>query len=146
MPESLVIGEVDLMSERASKASRPKGVDFFSTVVGAPEEPSHSPAQAPSSYRPVRDSTWLQVDVCRDYQRDTCPRGFSCRFAHPRSRIVLVKDGKVTCCYDYLKVPSRVHHSLFILNVPYCVGSMSETSMQVLPSSCSYQGEASVCR
>ncbi len=113
MPESLIIGEVDLMSERASKAPRPNGVDFSSTVVaGIPEEPSHSPAQGPSSYRPARDSTWLQVDVCRDYQRDTtCPRGYSCRFAHLRSGVVVVKDGKVTCCYDYLKVPNRVHHN-----------------------------------
>jgi len=50
-----------------------------------------------------RDSTWLQVEVCRDFRRDICPRGDLCRFAHPETNII-GKDGKVTCCYDFLKV------------------------------------------
>lgn len=52
----------------------------------------------------VRDSSWLELEVCRDYQRMSCPRSpEQCRFAHPE-QAVLVKDGRVTCCYDFLKV------------------------------------------
>eukprot|EP00731_Ephydatia_muelleri_P030251 Em0021g774a len=51
----------------------------------------------------VRDSSWLELEVCRDYQRMSCPRSpEQCRFAHPE-QAVLVKDGRVTCCYDFLK-------------------------------------------
>ena len=98
MPESLVLPEVNLVSESSSNAPTRSKVDLSSTM-----EPS-TPASVSSSPRPVRDSSWLQVDLCRDFQRDTCPRGHTCRFAHPQSRTIIVKDGKVTCCYDFLKV------------------------------------------
>lgn len=58
-----------------------------------------------ASEKPVRDSSWLELEVCRDFQRLVCPRSAEeCRFAHPESGVV--KDGKVTCCYDFLKVSS----------------------------------------
>lgn len=65
---------------------------------------SSSTYSVSDSAKPARDSSWLQVDLCRDFQRDTCPRGESCRFAHLECRAVVVKEGKVTCCYDFLKV------------------------------------------
>ena len=59
---------------------------------------------SPAANKPVRDSSWLELDVCRDYHKDgTCVRGEQCRFAHPDSNVV-TRDGKVTCCYDFLKV------------------------------------------
>lgn len=54
--------------------------------------------------RPVRDSSWLELDICRDFQKDgNCSRSDQCRFAHPEPNVV-TRDGKVTCCYDFLKV------------------------------------------
>lgn len=51
-----------------------------------------------------RDSSWLELEVCREHIRQTCPRqAEECRYAHPEPRIY-VKDGRVTCCYDFLKV------------------------------------------
>ena len=51
-----------------------------------------------------RDSSWLELEACREHLRQTCPRpADECRYAHPEPRIY-VKDGRVTCCYDYLKV------------------------------------------
>ena len=58
-----------------------------------------SPSQAE---RPARDSSWLELEVCRDFQRQSCPRNAdTCRFAHPQDNPSRLK---VTCCYDYLKV------------------------------------------
>lgn len=75
---------------------------------------------SPPANKPVRDSSWLELDICRDYQKDgNCVRGEQCRFAHPDSNVV-TRDGKVTCCYDFLKVstqsvPVALHHIIFLL-------------------------------
>lgn len=51
-----------------------------------------------------RDSTWLELEVCREFLRGDCSRSAEeCRYAHPNDASVIVKDGKVTCCFDYLK-------------------------------------------
>lgn len=51
-----------------------------------------------------RDSTWLELEVCREYLRGDCSRSAEeCRFAHPTGSVI-VKDGRVTCCFDNLKV------------------------------------------
>lgn len=53
--------------------------------------------------KPSRDSSWLELDICRDFQTEGgCARGEQCRFAHTDSSVV-TRDGKVTCCYDFLK-------------------------------------------
>lgn len=57
---------------------------------------------APGNAQTIRDSSWLELEVCREYLRGSCTRE-DCRFVHP-SGSVLTKDGKVTCCFDYLKV------------------------------------------
>lgn len=69
-------------------------------------ELASSESPDPPSPKSSRDSSWLQVEVCRDFRRETCPRGGQCRFAHPDAK-VMGRDGKVTCCYDFLKVSSR---------------------------------------
>lgn len=68
---------------------------------------ANSPAQ------PARDSSWLELDVCRDFQRQSCPRDANtCRFAHPENNPPF--KSKVTCCYDFLKVGSpRFNSSAF---------------------------------
>ena len=51
-----------------------------------------------------KDPRWLLVEVCREFQRGTCSRTEEeCRFAHPPTH-VLIQNGKVTACFDSLKV------------------------------------------
>ncbi|XP_047210018.1 muscleblind-like protein 3 isoform X1 [Girardinichthys multiradiatus] len=50
-----------------------------------------------------RDTKWLTLEVCREYQRGTCSRSDSdCKFAHP-SRSCHVENGRVIACFDSLK-------------------------------------------
>lgn len=49
-----------------------------------------------------KDSQWLQVDVCREFQQSHCPRGDdACKYAHPGSKIEIT-DGKVMVSYPSL--------------------------------------------
>lgn len=53
----------------------------------------------------VKDSRWLQVEVCREFQRGQCSRSeLECKFAHPAPHVE-VQNGRVTACYDSIKVP-----------------------------------------
>ena len=53
----------------------------------------------------VRDSSWLELDVCREFLRDSCSRtAEECKYAHPTGSVVIKDGNKVTCCFDYLKV------------------------------------------
>ncbi|KAK6759335.1 hypothetical protein RB195_021120 [Necator americanus] len=51
----------------------------------------------------VKDSRWLQVEVCREFQRGQCARSdLECKFAHPPPHVD-VQQGRVTACYDSIK-------------------------------------------
>lgn len=51
----------------------------------------------------VKDSRWLQLEVCREFQRNKCTRGdHECKFAHPPANVE-VNNGRVTACYDSIK-------------------------------------------
>jgi muscleblind protein len=51
-----------------------------------------------------KDSRWLQLEVCREFQRQKCSRSDSeCKFAHPPLNVE-VQNGRVTACYDSIKV------------------------------------------
>jgi muscleblind protein len=51
-----------------------------------------------------KDSRWLQLEVCREFQRNKCSRSDTeCKFAHPASNVE-VQNGRVTACYDSIKV------------------------------------------
>jgi len=51
----------------------------------------------------VKDSSWLQLEVCREFQRNKCTRSDTeCKFAHPASHIE-VQNGRVVACYDSIK-------------------------------------------
>ncbi|XP_064538278.1 muscleblind-like protein 2a isoform X30 [Drosophila montana] len=54
-----------------------------------------------------KDSRWLQLEVCREFQRNKCSRqDTECKFAHPPANVE-VQNGKVTACYDSIKVSAR---------------------------------------
>lgn len=58
-----------------------------------------------------KDSRWLQLEVCREFQRNKCTRpDTECKFAHPPANVEVL-NGKVTACYDSIKVSfwSRDH-------------------------------------
>uniref|UniRef100_A0A0N5B185 Muscleblind-like protein n=1 Tax=Syphacia muris TaxID=451379 RepID=A0A0N5B185_9BILA len=51
----------------------------------------------------VKDSRWLQLEVCREFQRGQCSRSDEeCKFAHPPPHVD-VQNGRVTACYDSIK-------------------------------------------
>ncbi|XP_028315544.1 muscleblind-like protein 3 isoform X3 [Gouania willdenowi] len=55
------------------------------------------------SYNMDRDTKWLTLEVCREFQRGTCSRSDAeCKFAHP-SRSCHVENGRVIACFDSLK-------------------------------------------
>lgn len=57
-----------------------------------------------NSFNNVKDSRWLQLEVCREFQRNKCSRPDSeCKFAHPPNNVE-VQNGRVIACYDSIKV------------------------------------------
>ncbi|XP_015424225.1 PREDICTED: muscleblind-like protein 1 isoform X4 [Myotis davidii] len=55
------------------------------------------------SVAPIRDTKWLTLEVCREFQRGTCSRpDTDCKFAHP-SKSCQVENGRVIACFDSLK-------------------------------------------
>lgn len=57
-----------------------------------------------------KDSRWLQLEVCREFQRQKCTRSDAeCKFAHPPPNVE-VQNGRVTACYDSIKVSLFINH------------------------------------
>ncbi|XP_056296327.1 muscleblind-like protein 1 [Pseudoliparis swirei] len=51
----------------------------------------------------IRDTKWLTLEVCREFQRGTCSRlDNECKFAHP-AKSCQVENGRVIACFDSLK-------------------------------------------
>ncbi|XP_016115545.1 muscleblind-like protein 1 isoform X2 [Sinocyclocheilus grahami] len=51
----------------------------------------------------MRDTKWLTLEVCREFQRGTCTRSDAeCKFAHP-AKSCQVENGRVIACFDSLK-------------------------------------------
>ena len=62
-----------------------------------------------------KDSRWLQLEVCREFQRNKCSRSDNeCKFAHPTSNVE-VQNGRVTACYDSIKVKIELPCNSFII-------------------------------
>ncbi|KAE8584733.1 hypothetical protein XENTR_v10021088 [Xenopus tropicalis] len=75
----------------------------------------------------VRDTKWLTLEVCREFQRGTCSRSDAeCKFAHP-SRSCHVENGRVIACFDSLKIPS---YSSF---TPYIDGELMYWNISLIP-------------
>ena len=76
-----------------------------SSTGGSPTTAANMPLLA--SIANVKDSRWLTLEVCREYQRGKCTRSEQeCKFAHPPTHVE-VNSGKVIACFDSLKVRSR---------------------------------------
>lgn len=61
-----------------------------------------------------KDSRWLQLEVCREFQRNKCSRpDTECKFAHPPANVE-VQNGRVTACYDSIKVSFIYSRHAFI--------------------------------
>ncbi|XP_017163825.1 muscleblind-like protein 1 isoform X3 [Poecilia reticulata] len=61
---------------------------------------------------PIRDTKWLTLEVCREFQRGTCSRPDNeCKFAHP-AKSCQVENGRVIACFDSLKPMFSVTPSL----------------------------------
>jgi muscleblind len=99
-----------------------------SSTGGSPTTTTATPVQVQASaHMPlitsisnVKDSRWLTLEVCREYQRGKCTRSEQeCKFAHPPAHVE-VNSGKVIACFDSLKVRSHVkcerfvYHSIFV--------------------------------
>ncbi|XP_076181233.1 protein muscleblind isoform X12 [Ptiloglossa arizonensis] len=65
-----------------------------------------------------KDSRWLQLEVCREFQRNKCTRpDTECKFAHPPHNVE-VQNGRVTACYDSIKVSvNEVSTTSFLIHV-----------------------------
>lgn len=52
----------------------------------------------------VKDKRWLTLEVCREFMNKKCSRcEEECKFAHPPTSVE-IENGRVTCCYDFVKV------------------------------------------
>lgn len=73
-----------------------------------------------------RDTKWLMLEVCREFQRGSCSRSDTeCKFAHP-SRTCHVENGRVIACFDSLKVTLTQTHTFSLLNTLLQVKSGTE--------------------
>lgn len=73
----------------------------------------------------VRDTKWLTLEVCRQFQRGNCSRSDEeCKFAHP-PKSCQVENGRVIACFDSLKVRNIAHYiihdTLTILNFNFLI-------------------------
>ena len=66
--------------------------------------PDYCPAAMALNMAHMRDTKWLTLEVCREFQRGTCSRtDQECKFAHP-AKSCQVENGRVIACFDSLKV------------------------------------------
>ena len=64
-----------------------------------------------------KDSRWLQLEVCREFQRNKCTRpDTECKFAHPPANVE-VQNGRVTACYDSIKVRCTYYTNILLLHL-----------------------------
>ncbi|GLD67414.1 muscleblind-like protein 2a isoform X1, partial [Lates japonicus] len=71
----------------------------------APLHPSSTASAADMALNiaSIRDTKWLTLEVCRQFQRGTCSRSDEeCKFAHP-PKSCQVENGRVIACFDSLK-------------------------------------------
>ena len=71
-----------------------------------------------NSLASVKDSRWLQLEVCREYQRNKCTRSDTeCKFAHPPTGVD-IQNGRVVACYDSIKVSTSIAINVQLVSAP----------------------------
>ena len=89
-------------SSSSSAAGSPTAAVQAQAAAAAAQAAANMPLLA--SIANVKDSRWLTLEVCREYQRGKCTRSEQeCKFAHPPAHVE-VNSGKVIACFDSLKV------------------------------------------
>ncbi|MGH0152289.1 UNVERIFIED_CONTAM: hypothetical protein FKN15_044519 [Acipenser sinensis] len=87
----------------------------------------------------IRDTKWLTLEVCREFQRGTCSRpDTECKFAHP-AKSCQVENGRIIACFDSLKGDdSRYRNAALFLNgrLPTVPGMNCPTIQYEARSSC----------
>lgn len=85
----------------------------------------------------IKDSRWLQLEVCREFQRNKCTRpDTECKFAHPPANVE-VQNGRVTACYDSIKVSTTklfYFSFVFLLCSLFTVFSLLASYSHFVPS------------
>lgn len=80
------------------------GPGLISSFDGNEQNPRRPLSTMALNVAPVRDTKWLTLEVCRQFQRGTCSRSDEeCKFAHP-PKSCQVENGRVIACFDSLKV------------------------------------------
>ena len=129
LQESMITPEPVVSSEPGEQPQQHVISTITSTRNEVPETPE-SDHSGTSSFNGARhhsgsgrDSTWLELEVCREFLRGDCSRSAEeCRFAHPTGSVI-VKDGKVTCCFDNLKV-GQIHLVVVLKQNIHCFSSV----------------------
>ena len=92
----------------SSDVTQPSPSNQTDSSVTSSARSAAAVSTSPPANGVVRDSSWLELEVCREFLRGSCLRSSAeCRYVHPNSSL-LVKDGKVTCCFDFLKVRKEI--------------------------------------
>lgn len=81
----------------------PPSPSTASLVTVTPMSTTTSLMAAAAAAANVKDSRWLQLEVCREFLRNKCSRqDTECKFAHPPPNVE-VQNGRVIACYDSIK-------------------------------------------
>ncbi|CAI5455375.1 unnamed protein product [Caenorhabditis angaria] len=102
-PDGLLVGQMPyrMFDENSNAAAAATTVAAASSLAAAAASAPN--ANIVSQLFNVKDSRWLQVEVCREFLRGQCARSDQeCKFAHPPPNVD-VQQGRVTACYDSIK-------------------------------------------
>lgn len=72
-----------------------------------------------------RDTNWLLLEVCREFQRSSCSRtAEECRYAHPPQH-VNISNGRVIACFDFLKGRCSRENCKYLHAPPHLASSLT---------------------
>ncbi len=99
--QTIISLPTDLETVEREPENGPANILERTTTPTTPTTPNNSPMKHLSQ----RDSSWLEIEVCREFLRGECIRSANeCRYAHPTGSVITKDGNKVTCCFDFLKV------------------------------------------
>lgn len=112
----------DLLSESSQSSTTPATAAATTTAhssSAAYSKPGYMMTTQTAGINPAallqfnssKDSRWLTLEVCREYQRNRCTRTEEeCKFAHPPPHVDQ-QNGRVMCCFDSIKVSMKSNQS-----------------------------------